>query len=337
MQSSSKKIPLNIYLLRQIKLRKILLFFCLLACVLQAADIPHEHDEALNSVLSKVFQVSEPDLIERLLKGLSSPGLYKIEVAGKCYVVRFSNTRRSLEDRQRELHAMQVASEIGIAPKVIYADLQEGIIVMDFIATSVTNPLSDESLQLFGSAMRKVHEGPAFHQRHSIFDDANFFESMMPGEKPAIIVQSSKLLDQLKSELRDLLIEKPCHNDLNPNNVLYSGEKIYFIDWEHAGQGDPFFDIVTPIVLYRMDQHKQDILLNAYFDRKLNSEESIKLQKMKTVAQIFYGFALIGISLMQGQAYLTEDEISSSEEIIFPQGMQRFGFALLRQAQEGEN
>ncbi len=335
MQSLSKKIPLNIYLLRQIKLRKILLFFCLLVSVLQAADIPHEHEEALNSVVSKVFQASEPDLIERLLKGLSSPGLYKIEVAGKCYVVRFSNTRRSLEDRQRELHAMQVASEIGIAPKVIYADLQEGIIVMDFIATSVTNPLSDESLELLGRAMREVHDGPSFHSGHSVFEDVKYFESLMPDDKPAIIVQSSNVLAQLQMELK--LIEKPCHNDLNPNNVLYSNGKVYFIDWEHAGQGDPFFDIVTPIVLYRMDQHKQDILLNAYFERKLNSEESIKLQKMKTVAQIFYGFALIGISLMQGQAHLTEDEISSSEEIIFPQGMQRFGFALLRQAQEGEN
>jgi hypothetical protein len=323
------------------KISSSILSICLFLNVVHATDIPFEHVNVMNSALVDVFNVSEAESIERLLKGMSSPGLYKISVEGKAYVVRFCNINRSLEDKQRELDAMLSASKRGLAPKVIYSNLEDGLIIMDYIDPTPTNPLSQDSLRLLGSGMRQIHEGPTFGRSASIFDVAKYFESLMSGSKPTVVTKASELLKELALELQPFLVEKPCHHDINPNNILYSDGKIYFIDWELAGQGDPFFDLATPVILYSMDQNQEDAVLHAYFGRSPLHEELIKFEKMKTVAMIYYGFALVAISQARGEAPVSDEEIQSlpsprelarEGDKIFPKGMQRYGLALLLKA-----
>lgn len=328
-----------------IKISSFLLSICLFLNGLNALDMPIEHAQVMNAALTEVFNVIEAESVERLLKGMSSPGLYKISVEGKAYVVRFSNIKRSFEDKKRELDAMRSASSRGLAPNIIYSNLDDGITIMDYIEPTPVNPLSHDSLWLLGTGMRQIHEGPAFVRSPSVFDVVKYFEGLMSGFKPSVVTKASELLNELTLELKPLLVEKPCHLDLNPNNILYSNGKIYFIDWELAGQGDPFFDLATPVILYSMDQNQENTLLNAYFERVPQPEETLKFEKMKRVAMIYYGFALIGISQLQGEAPVSDEEIQSlpnpSElaregDKIFPRGIQRFGLALLRKALNGE-
>src|SRR4029077_6153318 len=35
---------------------------------------------------------------------------------------------------------------------------------------------------------------------------------------------------------------RPCHNDLLPANFIHDGERVWLVDWEYAGMGDPAFD-----------------------------------------------------------------------------------------------
>lgn len=327
-------------------MRILFLSICLLLNALHCAEIPVEHSDKINCALEKVFHVNAPDSIEQVLGGFSSSGLYKIRVDGKPYIVRFpSKYSYSLEDNQRELHAMEIASSEGLAPRIIYADADEGIIIMDYIDTSKNresfNPFSEANLKLLGTNMRKIHEGPPFKESISLFDLAKYFETAITDKKPCLLSQVSDLLNELQWDLKDLLIKKPCHNDLNPNNILYSEDKIYFIDWEAASQADPFFDLATPIVLYAMNEKQEKTVMDAYFGRELLSGESYKFHKMKAFTMIFYGYALVCISQLQGEALMTEDEIESlppDEEILkegnmqFPKGIQQYGFALLRRA-----
>ena len=52
------------------RLHFIILFICLFLNVLTAIDIPIEHKSVMNSALLEVFNVDQPESIERLLKGL---------------------------------------------------------------------------------------------------------------------------------------------------------------------------------------------------------------------------------------------------------------------------
>lgn len=325
------------------KFPSLILSICLFLNSLHSVDMPIEHERVMSSALSEVFNTTQAESVERLLKGMSSPGLYKISVEGNAYVVRFCNTKRSLEDKQRELDAMLSASKRGLAPKVIYSNLEDGLIIMDYIDPIPTNPFSKDSLRLLGTGIRQIHEGPTFGRSASIFDVLKYFESLMSGSKPSVVIKASELLNELAMELKPFLVEKPCHHDINPNNILYSDGKIYFIDWELAGQGDPFFDLATPVILYSMDQNQEDAVLNAYFERAPFPEEKFKFEKMKSVAMIYYGFALIAISQARGEGPVSDEEIQSlpsprelarEGDKVFPKGMQRYGLALLRKALE---
>jgi thiamine kinase-like enzyme len=35
----------------------------------------------------------------------------------------------------------------------------------------------------------------------------------------------------------------PCHNDLLPANVLDDGRRLWIVDYEYAGNGDPWFEL----------------------------------------------------------------------------------------------
>jgi thiamine kinase-like enzyme len=56
----------------------------------------------------------------------------------------------------------------------------------------------------------------------------------------------------------------PCHNDLIASNLLDDGQQLWAIDWEYAGNNDPFFDLATLVANWRLSRHQQSQLIEAY-------------------------------------------------------------------------
>ena len=55
-----------------------------------------------------------------------------------------------------------------------------------------------------------------------------------------------------------------CHNDLLAANFIDDGERIWVVDWEYAGMGDPFFDLANFAVNNGLDEEGERALLEAY-------------------------------------------------------------------------
>lgn len=67
-------------------------------------------------------------------------------------------------------------------------------------------------------------------------------------EKLADHINFSNLDKNLKIDLLDMLNTCPrhkklCHGNFTPHNILFSGEKYYITDWNHASQGNASADV----------------------------------------------------------------------------------------------
>ena len=56
------------------------------------------------------------------------------------------------------------------------------------------------------------------------------------------------------------------HNDLNPSNLAYDGERLVLLDWDVAGPNDAFYDLAAVAVFLRMDDATSAQLIAAYDD-----------------------------------------------------------------------
>src|SRR5207253_1234324 len=54
------------------------------------------------------------------------------------------------------------------------------------------------------------------------------------------------------------------HNDVNPGNIVYDGDRLLLVDWDAAGRNDPLYDLAAIAVFLRMDDATCRRLLTAH-------------------------------------------------------------------------
>ncbi len=279
----------------------------------------NEHINLINSLLITHFGVDQADYMETLYAGLTSIKVYKVTVKEKSYVFKFRHVC-DLKERQDERLAMNIAAQRDIAPKILYENYDDGIIVTDYLDSPLLSelvPLSYENLKLLAESIRKIHEGPVFNRTHSILDITMGVIQNLKVHRPSIVGQAIKVFHKIEHEMRDLSILKPCHNDLNPNNILFTREGIRIIDWEAAGQSDPFYDLACPIMTYEMDESQERTFLSSYFKRQPTEDEIHKLALFKRCHLIFYGcFYLFYETQIKGKSLLSEVDIAELKDPI---------------------
>jgi len=65
-------------------------------------------------------------------------------------------------------------------------------------------------------------------------------------------------------------IDRPhtlCHNDWVAGNICFTPDKDYLIDYEYAGDNDPFFDVMSFITENEISDAEKKEFIHAYFER----------------------------------------------------------------------
>jgi hypothetical protein len=278
--------------------------------------LPSLQHEKLREILNTSFGVKDFEKIEPLNGGFSNAKLYKILVKNKYYVLRLSeNESQGLKD---EIKCMILASRLGVAPKVYYANANDGITVMDYIQNKgltkeeMSNP---KTIIKLAEILHSLHnEKPSFPklQHKTIIAFMLEHEKSVPWpDKPALVLEGIKKLEIINQKLAKLKVKKSSHNDLNPNNILYDGEKFWLIDWQSAGLSDPFFDLAT-ISNFMIDKKEmEELYLKTYFKEKPSKIELDHYLVMKQASRCYYGLALMLIAKKLGSQPLTAEELQT--------------------------
>lgn len=211
--------------------------------------------------------------ITRVSAGLSGAGVYRVEASGRAYVLKVSDPAEPIDAWRRTLQIRQLASEAGVAPRVVHVDeVQRAVLSLfvedrAFAAFYHTPDSSNAALALLARTLRRVHDLPlprdanAGDPRHHL---AHVWSGALAGFR---VPQFAETV------IRGLLSHDPpaperapalCHNDLNPSNLVFDGENILLLDWETAGPNDPLYDLATVSMFFRMDEAECRRLLSEY-------------------------------------------------------------------------
>ena len=235
--------------------------------------------------------------VEPIHGGMSGSLVCKIVIDQQPYVLRLNQQQNAFNNPQRQFACMQIAADNGVAPHVVYADAERGVSICAYVAPP-TIPVARDAVQL-GALIGALHRGPAFPANRDAFqfiDDA--FAELTAGAHalPRLVEELLPRYAATKVALTAHLTLAPCHNDLNPGNVLTDGARLWLVDWDSAALGDPMYDLAGLIHWFGLDDARTAAFLTAYFGRAPTAHEAAKLQLMEQVSWCAYTLIFLQIS-----------------------------------------
>src|SRR5579862_6509556 len=133
--------------------------------VMNLSIIPENKREAVKSALQNAFDTDQVETIELITGGMSPALVFKLTVNGAPYVLRLIVNTDDVNNPGRQFACMKTAAEIGVAPRVLYANVEDGVSITDFIEPQpITQATSFEGgfLAEVARILRKVHAAPLF-------------------------------------------------------------------------------------------------------------------------------------------------------------------------------
>jgi len=286
--------------------------------------------------------------ITKIAAGLSGAGVYRVEAAGQVFVLKIASDAEPIEAWRSRVAIQQAAATAGIAARVIHTDEARRAVVSAFVVdrsfpTLFWNPATRQSaIELLGQTIRKVHELPIPEgaQAKDARDFLGEIWGMLSGfTLPAFVGEAvaRALAEDPPPRERSVVL---CHNDINPSNLAYDGERLILLDWDTAGPNDPFVDLAAISVFLRMDEDTCGALLAAY-DGAAAEAESPSFAYYRRLVAALCGSAFLGIARRRGHAGSTAEDAldlaafyqqlrGGAVNIASADGQWAFGLALIK-------
>ena len=200
------------------------------------------------------------------LKGGLTNRVYLVRSDGRQCALRLHDGRSDsiYPDRTSELTILEFAAKAGIAPAVVFADFDAGILVTEYLRGTVwreSDLESDENIESLTELLRRVHALPSCGTRMNLTGMAEKYEEYLERRQEMRAFASNCVRIISESPVHQSIA--CCHNDIVASNIIDSGG-LKLIDWEYACDNDPMFDLASAIGYHNFDEDRQQIFLNAY-------------------------------------------------------------------------
>jgi aminoglycoside phosphotransferase (APT) family kinase protein len=248
--------------------------------------------------------------IAPIVAGLSGAGVYRVEVAGRAYVLKVAPPHEPLDSWRARASILRAAADAGVAPRVVHVDETRHAVVTElvadrsFIARFVDPATRAAAIGELGAALRRVHALPipagATGKEPRVFLGA-IWAGLAGFPVPAWIGDA----------VRRALDEPPpppdrapvlSHNDVNPSNLVYDGERLLFLDWDSAGANDPFYDLAAIAVFLRMDDETSAQLIAAHDQAPVAAQLTARFIYLRRMVAALCGSLFLHIARAGGHA-----------------------------------
>lgn len=282
-----------------------------------ASFIPATKLSVVEKALLKTFNTTDITNIELLAGGLSASAVYKITINGQPYVLKLDAPTKPPADNNNTnpFECMKIAANAGIAPPLYYIDTEETLSITGFIEQRplrIAFASPDQLLTELATTIRSIHVMPLFAKKGSLPDTV---EALITEIKASPLFTKNVFEDFF--EHYDLIQQHypwqdtdkvSSHNDPNPNNFVYDGEKIWVIDWDAAFQNDRYVDLAITANFFVHTEAQEKIFLEAYFGDTLTAYNSARFFIMRQICRLIYAILMFKLAYISNPSCITETE-----------------------------
>ena len=260
---------------------------------------------------------------------------FRIEVAGRPYMLRLEVSRRDeVRDPPRAYACMQVAAAAGIAPAVRHADGTAGVSITDFVPSRPLDRYEGGTpalLRDLGRVAARLQAVPAFPAVRAYPNIVGSLFSLLLDSgryEPRLLEPHRDGLARIREAwARDAAALVSSHNDLNPQNILYDGERLWLVDWETAYANDPLVDVATLLLFFARAPGQDEVLLEAWQGRRPDPRQQDRLFLARLLVRLFFGCAASLNAARIGGPTAVETDLAAPTPEEFVVLLQRNGWA----------
>jgi hypothetical protein len=197
---------------------------------------------------------------------------------------------------------MRIAAQAAIAPPLHHVDAEQGVSIMDFVTQ---RPLHEYPGGLptlcrdVGSLLRRLQASPSFPAARGSYPD-------LVGRLLSFVhhsgVFSAGLLQPHMAGLVRIREAYPwdegalvsSHNDPNPRNILFDGERLWLIDWEMSSRNDPLTDVAIASLELAAAPELQQVLLRGWLGREPDRPTQARFVLMRQLARLYFACVIFG-------------------------------------------
>lgn len=221
-----------------------------------------------------------------------------VEHEGERFVLRIPGAGTGeYIDRVAEEVAARAAADAGVNAAVVVFDASDGLMVTRFVEGAVTMDADrfDDlgAVARAGEAFRRLHTtATPFATDFRLFGMIDEYKVLLAG-KGAPLPDGYDAL-RTRADATRAALERACrpvvpsHCDPLCENFLDTGERMYVIDYEYAGNNDPMWDLGDLSVEGGFTQAQDDALLGAYFGGQPPASEVGRMVAYKAMCDLLW-------------------------------------------------
>lgn len=276
--------------------------------------VPEEYREIVAAAVEGAG-IGEPSSCAPVTGGASGALTYRVDTSRAAHLVRIETARDYFRNPERSYACMLAAAKVGVAPAVHHADVKTGVAVMDFIETRSLDTFPGGVEGLVAACGRLIATLQTAEPFPPALDDFGALVARMLDVVDEAGILRAGALDAHRAALEEMRRVYPwqespqvsSHNDVNPLNVLFDGDRLWLVDWELSFLNDPFADIAIIANNWAETPASEELLLAAWLSREPTARDRARLTVMCQFSRLFYA----GITLSGFRGVTVDDDTPS--------------------------
>ncbi len=224
---------------------------------------------------------------------------YLVDLGNDRVVVRAPGAGTSeYINRGQEKVAAFAAARADVNAPVLFFDPADGLMVTRYIdgARTMSGDLfrgDDGAVARAAKLFHKLHTtAEPFAVDFALFSMIDEYKALL-ATKEATLPDGYDAVQQRAESAREAFERKPVafvpsHCDPLCENFLDTGERMYLIDYEYAGNNDPMWDLADLSVEGGFDARQDEILLRAYFSGNVPQSSAARMVVYKALCDLLW-------------------------------------------------